>query len=293
MPLSATTRPLDPRRHAFRDDLADVRLQGRVEARRFVAGVPHQVARSAVPMRKKPSASAGLENEALFGETVLVFDAAGGWTWGQLERDGYVGYLPSDALTREIVAPTHRVTATGTFLYPADNIKSPPMAHLSLNSRLAVVETTERFVRLKGGGFVVLRHVAEAARNARDFVDIAERFIGAPYLWGGRTRIGLDCSGLVQLALEAAGVAAPRDTDMQRSELGLDLAVPHDLEGLQRGDLVFWEGHVGIMTDGMMMVHANAHHMAVVAEPLKEAAERIAKAGSRIGAIKRLAQGFR
>lgn len=285
-----TQRPsLDPRRHAFRADLAAQSLKGRVDAPRYVAGTPAQIARPAVPLRKAPLASVALETEALFGERVLVYDVADGWAWVQLEGDGYVGYLPADALTREVGAPTHRVKAIGTFLYASAEIKSPPLMHLSLNAQLSVAETVDRFYRLESGGYVIARHVAERDWRDRDFVEVAERMLGTPYLWGGRTRVGLDCSALVQLALNACGIPAPRDSDMQRDELGSPVDVPADLEGLQRGDLVFWPGHVGIMGDGVMLLHANAHHMAVAIEPLPEAAARIKGTGSEIVAVRRMA----
>jgi cell wall-associated NlpC family hydrolase len=278
----------DPRRNAYRDDLADHRLKGRVTAAHFAPGVVRQVMRPAVPLRRNPEYSASLDTELLFGETVTLYDTAEGWAWVQALRDGYVGYIPADALTADVTSATHRVQASGTFVYPAPDMKVPPLMHLSLNSQLAIAETGERFCRLAGGGFVVTRHIAALDRYARDFVEVAEQLIGTPYLWGGRTRIGLDCSGLVQLSLEAAGVAAPRDSDMQQAELGETVLVPKDLEGLERGDLIFWKGHVGIMTDGIMFLHANAHHMAVVMETLPEAVDRISKTGSEITAIKRI-----
>ena len=288
MSHTKTRSGLDRRRHAYRDDLAAESLRGRVEAKRYAAGVRHQVTRAAVPLRSRPQFAAGLDTEVLFGEIVTVYDQTHGWAWGQLERDGYVGYLPADALSREVRAATHRVAALGTFLYPAPDIKAPPLMHLSLNTPLSVAERDDRFSRLATGGYVLNRHIAERSRFARDFVDIAERLIETPYLWGGRTRIGVDCSGLVQLALEAAGFSCPRDSDMQQAELGAEVLIPHSLEGLQRGDLVFWRNHVGIMTDGMMMVHANAHYMAVVVEPLADAVQRIAKTGGTTTAIKRM-----
>jgi cell wall-associated NlpC family hydrolase len=278
---------LDPRRHAYRDDLAADNLRGRVNAARFVAGELQRVARATVALRRAPDPALGFDTELVFGEAVQVYDTANGWAWCQAMQDGYVGYVPYEALALDVPRPTHRVSAIGTFLYGEADIKSPPIMHLSINAPLAVTETGERFYRLATGGYVIARHVSPLGKVARDFVDIAERMIGVPYLWGGRTRVGLDCSALVQVAMQAAGLACPRDSDMQEAELGANLLVPDELSGLRRGDLVFWKGHVGVMTDGIMLLHANAHHMAVVAEPLSTARQRIAKAGNAISSIKR------
>lgn len=286
MSSESSERP-DPRRHAYRDDLAAESLRGKVEAPEYTAGVPHRVARAAVALRRAPDGSLGFDTELLFGEAVTVYDTAEGWAWCQAERDGYVGYAPADALSADVVSATHRVTAIGTFLYGSADVKSPPLMHLSINAPLAVAETGDKFYRLATGGYVVDRHVAPLTKVARDFVDVAERLIGVPYLWGGRTRVGLDCSGLVQIAMQASGLTCPRDSDMQEADVGANLLMADGLEGLQRGDLVFWRGHVGVMVDGVMMLHANAHHMAVVAEPLSVAVQRIAKTGGDIRAIKR------
>lgn len=284
----SVSQALDPRRNAFRSDLAAQSLYGRVAAPHYATGIVRQIVRSSVPLRRTPQHPASFETEALFGELVTVYDEADGWAWVQLDRDRYVGYILADTMTSEVRAATHRVSALGTFVYPLADIKSPPLLQLSINAGLVVVDGDERFCRLASGGYVVRRHLMEASRFARDFVEIAERFVGVPYLWGGRTRIGIDCSGLVQMAMHAAGLEAPRDSDMQRAEIGSDILVPESLEGLRRGDLVFWPGHVGIMIDSVMMVHANAHHMAVVTETLPETAERVARdGGPRIVAIKR------
>jgi cell wall-associated NlpC family hydrolase len=286
-PAPAAVR-LDARRNAFRPDLAAESLYGKVSAPRYVQGSPAQVTRASVPLRSRPTPTFGFETEALFGETVTVYDDRDGWAWVQLDRDRYVGYVPSETLSPEIEETTHRVRSLGTFVYPVPDIKSPPIMHLSMNAELRIAGGDERFLMLSGGGFVVTRHVAERTRRAADFVELAERFIGTPYLWGGRTRLGIDCSGLVQLTLEASGISAPRDTDMQQAELGEDVAISDVLEGMQRGDLIYWKGHVGIMADSVTLVHANAHHMQVAAETLPETIERIAKLGAEIAAVKRL-----
>ncbi|MFM9940076.1 MAG: C40 family peptidase [Hyphomicrobiaceae bacterium] len=287
------TADLDPRRNAIRPDLADARLVGRVEAGRFIAGSPGQIIRPLVGMRGAPGFDKSLVNEAILGERVSVFDVSGGpdgsWAWVQLARDGYVGYVPAEAVGRDVTEPTHRVSAIGTWLYPEASIKAPPLAHVVLGSEIAVRHSGERFSELVSGEFIITRHITEASRFTRDFVAVAERFLGTPYLWGGRSRLGLDCSGLVQIALVATGAPCPRDSDMQQADLGSEVLIPADLDGLDRGDLVFWPGHVGIMLDGVMLLHANAHHMSVAAEPLVTAAARIRRDGSAIAAIKRLA----
>lgn len=280
--------PLDPRRHAYRDGLAAEILRGKVTGVHFTSGEVQQVVHSATPLRATPESRGGWTTEALFGELVTVYDERDGWAWVQLERDRYVGYVRASSLSHEVNPATHRVNALGTFLYAASDIKSAPWMQLSMNARLAVVEMGQAFARLLDGSFVPSRHISELQRFQPDFVAVAERFIGVPYLWGGKSRLGVDCSGLLQVAMEAAGLDCPRDSDMQLAELGRDVPLSDKLDGLARGDIVFWKDHVGIMTDPFMLLHANAHHMLTVVEPVATAAERIRKRGSSILAIKRL-----
>ncbi|MFG1301974.1 C40 family peptidase [Xanthobacter sp. V3C-3] len=276
---------LDPRLTPARPDLAAESLRGQVEAARFVAGTQRRVAVPVAPLRRRPAGDAPLDTEALFGEQVRVFeDDPEGWSWVQLAGDRYVGYMPTDALVPPGPAPTHRVRALRTFVFPGPDIKLPPREALVLGSAVVVRELTGAFA-VTPDGFVPAVHLAEAGERATDFVAEAGRFLGVPYLWGGRSSLGLDCSGLVQTALAATGVAAPRDSDMQ--EAGLGTPVPLDAP-LRRGDLLFWPGHVAIAEDADTILHANAFHMAVAREPRAGAIARIAAAGSALRSIRRM-----
>ncbi|MBN9023635.1 MAG: C40 family peptidase [Rhizobiales bacterium] len=275
----AETR-LDPRLNVYSPELADARLRGRVTAERFVEGTRMRVSVGATPMRARPDVDAPYASELIMGEAVLVFAETGGWTWCQSETDGYVGHVAAAALGPPDPEPTHRVAVIRTFVYPGPDLKLPPVMALSLGARLALgegCETRGTAYRLLAGSShaVVARHVeALDAAPEPDFVAVAGRFLNVPYLWGGRTGLGLDCSALVQLSLMAAGIAAPRDSDMQRD--GLGQPVPGGIDGaLRRGDLVFWPGHVAILESPDRMLHASGHHMTVVSEPLAEALARI------------------
>jgi cell wall-associated NlpC family hydrolase len=280
---------LDPRRHAYRADLAAESLRGQVEAEKFTAGETRQVVVPSAPLRSRPDARESWTTECLLGEQVTTYEERDGWCWVQLEHDQYVGYIRASALTKAPGTPTHRVSALGTSLYAAPDMKTPPLAHLSMNAMLSVAQVGYPFMKLADGRFVPSTHVVGRKHCEPDFVDVAEKFIGVPYVWGGKTRLGVDCSGLVQLALQASGVACPRDSDMQQTEIGEALPTI-DLQALRRGDIVFWKGHVGIMLDSVRFLHANAHHMAVAVETLAEATSRITGTGLIVTAVKRLAQ---
>lgn len=279
------TKP-DPRRHAYRADLAAEPLRGRIDAARYVTGEPRQVGAASLPVRREPRFDAGLDTEVLHGETVTVYEEREGWAWAQLDHDAYVGYMPSAGLVPVGPPPTHRIAALRTYVFPEPDSKVPPLAMLSLNARVAITEDSGRYLRLESGGYVYASHAVPIGQHAEDFVAVAEAFLGAPYLWGGRTSVGLDCSGLVQLAAAAAGHNVPRDADMQAAEAGEAIDWQKDI--LRRGDLVFWEGHVGIMTSGQEFLHANAYHMAVEREPFLEARARIKAAGFEVTGVRRL-----
>jgi cell wall-associated NlpC family hydrolase len=275
----------DPRLTPARPDLAASRLRGKVEAARFADGIVQEVVAGQTPVRNGPSHGATMVTEALMGERVTVYETdEDGWAWGQLAGDGYVGWLPAAALLAPGPTTTHKVAALRTLVFPGPSIKLPPVEALPLGARIAVAHEHQGFAVMSTGGHVPPRHLVPLPATEPDFVTVAERFVGAPYLWGGKTSLGLDCSGLVQVALTACGVACPRDSDMQEAALGQ----PAALSGLRRGDLLFWKGHVAIARDGSTLIHANAHHMAVVIEPLIEAVTRIKAAGYEIASIRRI-----
>jgi cell wall-associated NlpC family hydrolase len=276
---------LDPRITPARPDLAARHLQGRVAAARFVDGTVREVRDESAPLRREPAPDASLETEALKGERVTVYETnEEGWCWGQLARDGYVGWLPANALMEPGPPATHWVRVLRTLAFPGPSIRLPPLAGYSLGCRLAVLRT-EGPLAATPSGFVPARHLAPLDAHETDFVAIAERFVGVPYLWGGKTSLGIDCSGLVQVALHACGAPCPRDSDMQERALGEAV----DVAGVRRGDLVFWKGHVAIVRDAATVVHAAAFHMMVVIEPIADVVRRVAgEGGGAIRAVKRL-----
>ena len=269
----------DPRLNAVRHDLADARLEGLAEAERFVAGRPARIAAPVADLKRAPRPDAGLDTQALYGDDVLVFEEAEGWAWVQSERDGYVGYVADTALAPRADAPTHLVAAPRTFVYPGPDLKLPVTGRLSMGSAVAVTGFADArgttYALLASGEAIVACHLVPVGTHVPDYVAVAEALLNTPYLWGGASGFGIDCSGLVQLSMRMAGRSVLRDTDMQEATIGAPLEVGAGLSGLQRGDLVFWKGHVAIMADAESIIHANGHTMTVSREHLADAVERI------------------
>ncbi|OYX44916.1 MAG: NLP/P60 hydrolase [Rhodobacterales bacterium 32-67-9] len=249
--------------------VAHVSLKGQVVAERFTEGDP---ARIAVPLADLLAAPGGRrDRQVLMGEGVLVLDRHAGFAFVQAEKDGYCGYLAEAALGPDRAA-THWVSAPATHLYRAPDLKTPEVALLTMGARLTIAAEHPRFLETADGLFVPRPHLARIGDWTKDPAGVAERFFGTPYLWGGNSRSGIDCSGLVQAALTACGIACPGDSDLQERALGVALPAG---AAYQRGDLFFWKGHVAMAVGPDRLIHANGFHMAVGYEGIADAIARI------------------
>jgi len=279
---------LDPRTHPFRDDIAAETLRDTVSAERYVSATRKRVVPGSAPLRRAPRDTAPLDTELLSGELVDVYEDKDGWSWLQAVTDDYVGYARSAFLGAPVGPPTHILAALRSYVFPIPDLKVPPIDMLSMNSALNVCGQDGAYSELTGGGWVYSRHLAPVGDFEPDHTATASRFLGTPYLWGGKTSIGLDCSGLIQLSLARCGLAVPRDTDMQETAIGEPVAFNGDEAVLERGDLVYWPGHIGIWIDPGRFVHANATDMMVAIAPLHEVAAHIEKAtGDKVRTVRR------
>lgn len=261
---------MDSRLILARDGVAAATLEGLVAADVYRTVQPRRCAVGRTLVRNAADPAAPMISELLFGEAFDVLFEQDGFAFGQGRRDGYVGFVGLESLCPAGAGPTHRVSALSTLAFSRADIKAPGPAILPQNSLVRVVGHDGRFAEIEGLGFVIEAHLALIGVFDRDPAGVALAYVGAPYLWGGRTVAGLDCSGLVQQAMTACGRFAPRDSDQQR-----DAYAEIGAAELRRGDLVFWPGHVAMMIDEARIVHANGYHMQTAIEPLCEALERI------------------
>lgn len=267
---------LDRRLFAYKDDVADAKLRGKVQALRYVTPELRQVTVSIAPVLREPRYDAPTDTQALLGEPVHVFQIKDGWAFVQLVIDHYVGFIPARCLSSQVIDPTHRIAVPQTLLYTRADIKSNPVQPAYMNSLVSVVSIDGDLAKLRDHRYVWARHLRPIDEHWDDPATVAEAFVNTPYLWGGKSWTGIDCSGLVQVAFQACGFDCPRDTDMMQAGFGRPLKQDRTLR-LQRNDLVFWKGHVGVMLDATTLLHANGHYMQTVSEPLSVAIKRIAE----------------
>lgn len=265
----------DPRITPWRDGIAARSLEGVLEAEVYLDPKAMSCMAPAAALRAGPDGNAEQMDQVLFGERFEVLEEEGAWVFGQAARDGYVGFVEAAALQPAGAMPTHRVSAIRTYAFAEASIKTRASGPYSINSLVTVEAVEGRLAKVTGAGWMTADHLSPIGLFEDDWAAVAERFVGAPYLWGGRESLGLDCSGLVQQALFACGRACPRDTDQQQA-----LGAPIAADDFRRGDLVFWKGHVALGVGEGRIVHANGHHMATVVEPLAEAVDRIRAAGA-------------
>ena len=273
----------DPRVNPWRDDLAAEHLRGEIDAPTYARGHDRAVIAPVTALRRAPAHGAMMDTQLLLGEKFRVYEERGPWVWGQAQSDDYVGYVLAEDLGVDI-ATTHRVTALRSFIYTDPDIKSRPLMAVSMGAHVRITGFEGAFGVLADGSYIFAGHIDAETAHAYDFVQVAERFIGVPYLWGGRESLGLDCSALVQISLSMCGHACPRDSDMQEAVLGAPVS-----GDLARGDLVFWKAHVGILQNADTLLHANATHMCVVSEPFVLATKRIGETAGDIRQIRRMA----
>jgi cell wall-associated NlpC family hydrolase len=283
----------DPRITPFREDFAAAHLKDKIDVKSYGAGATYHVCAPIAPVFRQPSPSSMMDTQLVFGTNFQVYDVKGRWAWGQEipfsgRFKGYVGYVPKSALREGGLSPTHRISELRAPVFTKADIKSRIRKILPLNALITIEEKGGDFSKAADLGIIHNNHLIPAKQKRDDFTHFAECHLGLPYIWGGLGPDGLDCSGLVLSALRAIGKQAPRDTDMQEKALGKPIEITKTLSGLKRGDLIFWKGHVGIMCNAKTLLHANAHHMKVEKEALKQAVKRIANKGYPVTSIKRI-----
>lgn len=280
----------DVRLQPLRDDTAAAAVRDFVEAAHYSDGVLYHVVAPVCVLKREPAEEAPADTQLLYGESFMVYGERDDWYWGQASLDDYVGWVRKSHLQEGESAATHHILSRGTFVYEKADLKSRPIMKIPMAAQLKIIGEEEvrgtKYLET-GNGWVIARHARLLHEYASDFVMVGESIMGLTYLWAGRSTFGIDCSGLIQLSMQMAGIAVLRDTDMQEQTIGEEIALGDDLGGLQRGDLVFWPGHVGMMRDAVTLLHANGHTMTVFSEPLAEAVKRISYLHDRPRTVKR------
>ena len=261
---------MDQRFQAYNERVAAIDLKSDIDHHNFVHPECCQISVPVCDLLDEPNGDR--QRQFLYGASVDVFEDVAGWAFVRQHSDGYVGYVKAAALS-SYSNPTHYITNPLTHCYRDADFKSPDIFQLPMQSSIRVHEHKDRFGRTDLG-WIPLTHLKPLAEKAPDIVTEAQKFLGVPYLWGGNSALGIDCSGLVQVACSACGIKAPADSDLQRAALG-----EHVNGDMTRGDLLFWKGHVALVHDAGHILHANAHAMAVTLEPINDAIKRIEKSG--------------
>jgi cell wall-associated NlpC family hydrolase len=283
-----TSAALDPRLHPYRDDIAAIKLKGLVKAQRFVEPTQYQVTGGVASLRKIGAEDGEQFSQALHGETIDIYEEMGGFGWGQMRSDGYVGWFDMVALSSPVLQVTRKVSTLRTYAYSSPSAKAPPHFLLSLGARVCETADHENgFVFCERAGWVYDAHLSDLADFAKDPVSVAEQFLEAPYQWGGVESLGLDCSGLIQTAYRACGIGVPRDSYMQRT-IGTEVEITPDFSGLKRGDIICWDQHVAMMVSASDIIHANAFHLKVAREKLVDAIPRVSAKYGPILSIRRI-----
>ena len=272
---------LDPRVNPYRKDVAADFLEGRVKSKTFISGKEKRLGVAWAPVMSKPSidskgASDILQtSELLFGELFTVFEEKAGWSWGQCAHDGYVGYIKSSNLFQTLNKPSHWVSAISCLVFPDSKGEYPPLMRLSMTACVDVDLVKGKYARLASGGWIFNKHIKPIGEIQPDFIATASMLNREPYLWGGRGGQGIDCSGLIQVSLAAAGVIVPRDTDQQANNIGIDVPLSKKTSELQPSDIIFFPGHVGIYLGSGALLHASSHEMMVETQSLEVVVARM------------------